>query len=343
MASYGADKLNDPAKAEPVVQRMIQLEPGEPTNYFALAKIYEDAGAYDEAEKMLVQAKTAKPSDPAVYMTLAGYYNRQGHFDKTIEALEERAAKEPNNPEAFYTIATYYWDEAYRDFKLKDNEKKDFVAKGIEAIDHALQLKPDYIEAIVYKGLLLRLQANLEKDPAKQQQLLKDATALSEKANAMRKAKTAGRRLNARKCREIDPPTDWIERPSGHPDGLLFCTDVTTLAVKSSRSFEPQSISEAMAAAHDGPPWRTHESHYLLSISDSSCLLRPAVAGRPRGRAGRHHRRDQRRRQGRAGRRHSGRHRARRAPAVGQHLRGGDAGRRTIRHARHARRRTVHR
>src|SRR4051812_21768561 len=192
VASYGADKLNDPAKAEPVVQRMIQLEPGEPTNYFALAKIYEDAGAYDEAEKMLVSAKNAKPGDPAVYMTLAGYYNRQGHFDKTIEALEERATKEPNNPEAFYTIATYYWDEAYRDFKLKDAEKKDFVAKGMAAVDHALQLKPDYVEAIVYKGLLLRLQANLEKDPAKQQQLLKDATSLSEKANTMRKAKTAG-------------------------------------------------------------------------------------------------------------------------------------------------------
>ena len=192
VASYGADKLNDPAKAEPVVQRMIQLEPGEPTNYFALAKIYEDAGAYDEAEKMLVQAKAAKPNDPAVYMTLAGYYNRQGHFDKTIEALEERATKEPSNPEAFYTIATYYWDEAYRDFKLKDAEKKDFVAKGLTAVDHALQLKPDYIEAIVYKGLLLRLQANLEKDPAKQQQLLKDAQALSEKANTMRKAKVAG-------------------------------------------------------------------------------------------------------------------------------------------------------
>jgi len=192
VAAYGPDKLNDPAKAEPVVQRMIQLEPGEPTNYFALAKIYEDAGAYDEAEKMLVSAKNAKPTDPAVYMTLAGYYNRQGHFDKTIEALEERAAKEPNNPEAFYTIATYYWDEAYRDFKLKDAEKKEFVNKGMTAVDHALQLKPDYVEAIVYKGLLLRLQANLEKDPAKQQQLLKDATALSEKANAMRKAKTAG-------------------------------------------------------------------------------------------------------------------------------------------------------
>ena len=63
-------------------------------------------------------------------MTLAGYYNRQGQFDKTIEALEAARRKEPNNPEAFYTIATYYWDEAYRDFKLKDAEKKDFVAQG---------------------------------------------------------------------------------------------------------------------------------------------------------------------------------------------------------------------
>ena len=192
VASYGADKLNDPAKAEPVVQRMIQIEPGEPTNYFALAKIYEDAGAYEEAEKMLVAAKNAKPTDSAVYMTLAGYYNRQGRFDKTIEALEERAAKEPNNPVAFYTIATYYWDEAYRDFKLKEAEKRDFVAKGMTAIDHALQIKPDDIDSTVYKGLLLRLQANLEKDPAKQQALLKEAQGLSEKANAMRKAKAAG-------------------------------------------------------------------------------------------------------------------------------------------------------
>lgn len=192
VASYGPDKLNDPAKAEPVVQRMIQLEPGEPANYFALAKIYEDAGAYEEAEKMLLWAKTAKPSDPAVYMTLAGYYNRQGHFDKTIEALEERAAKEPNNPEAFYTISTYYWDEAYRDFKLKEPEKRAFVQKGMEAVDHALQIKPDYMEALVYKGLLLRLEANLEKDPAKQQALLKQAEQLSQQATELRKKKAAG-------------------------------------------------------------------------------------------------------------------------------------------------------
>jgi tetratricopeptide (TPR) repeat protein len=192
VAAYRADKLNDPAKAEPVVQKMIQLEPGEPTNYFALATIYEEAGVYDEAENMLQAARKAKPSDPAVYLTLASYYNRQGQFDKTIEALEERAAKEPNNPEAFYTISVYYWEKAYRDFKLTEKEKKSFVDKGEAAVDKALKLKPDYVEAIVYKGLLLRLQANLEKDPARQQSLIKEAEALSAKAADLRKQKAAG-------------------------------------------------------------------------------------------------------------------------------------------------------
>ena len=192
-AAYGADKLNDPAKAEPVVQKMIQLEPGEPTNYFALAKIYEDAGAYPEAEQTLVNAKNAKPSDPAVYMTLAGYYNRQGQFDKTIEALEQRAKAEPTNPDAFQTIAAYYWDETRGDSALTEATKKEYIAKGMEAVDKALSLKADFVEAITFKGLLLRLQANLEKDPAKQQQLLKEATALGEKANDLRKQQTAGK------------------------------------------------------------------------------------------------------------------------------------------------------
>ncbi len=189
-AAYGPDKLNDPAKAEPIVQRMIQMEPGEPSNYFVLAKLYEDAAEYAEAEKVLLNARNAKPSDPAVYMTLAGFYNRQGQFDKTIEALEARAKAEPNNPDAFQTIAAYYWDETRGDASLTEAQKKDFVGKGLEAVDKAISMKSDFVEAITFKGLLLRLQANLEKDPAKQQALIKEATVLGDKANELRKAAT---------------------------------------------------------------------------------------------------------------------------------------------------------
>jgi len=192
VAAYGPDKLNDPSQAEPIVKQMIEMEPNEPTNYFALAKIYEDSGLYDEAEAALLKAREVRPNDPTVYTTLAGYYNRQGEFDKTIEALEARATKEPDNPEAFHTIATYYWDKAFRDFRLKDAEKREFVLRGIDASDRALKLKDDYIDALTYKNLLLRLQANLEKDPKVQKSLIDEADRLREEALQLQKKKTAG-------------------------------------------------------------------------------------------------------------------------------------------------------
>lgn len=190
--SYGAEKLNDPTQAEPIVKKMIEMEPDEPSNYYALAKIYEDAGNYEEAEKMLIGARDRRPKDSTTYMQLAGFYNRQGQFDKTIESLEARAAAEPNNPEAYYTIATYLWDKTFRDFRLKDADKRAYVEKGLAATDKAIAIKDDYLEAIVYKGLLLRLQANLEKDRAKQQALLREADALRDRAKALQKAKQAG-------------------------------------------------------------------------------------------------------------------------------------------------------
>ena len=75
---------------------------------------------------------------------------------------------------------------------VKEADKRNYVLKGLTAIDHAIQLKPDYVEAIVYKNLLLRSQALLEKDPAKQQALIKQADALRDKAEEIRKQKATG-------------------------------------------------------------------------------------------------------------------------------------------------------
>jgi len=192
VACYGQDKLNAPDKAEPILQKMIQMDPSDPANYFALAKIYEDAGSYDQAEATLLKARDARPKDPAVYMQIAGYYNRQGQFDKTIDALEQRAAADPQNPEGYYTISVYYWDKTFRDKTLKDADKRKYTAAGIQAADKAIKIKPDYLEAIVYKGLLLRVQATLEKDRKAQLELLKQADDLRDQAKALQKKKTQG-------------------------------------------------------------------------------------------------------------------------------------------------------
>jgi tetratricopeptide (TPR) repeat protein len=190
--AYGADKLNDPGQAEPLVQEMIKLEPTEPSNYYVLAKMYEDAGMYDRTEETLLKAKEARPNDPGVYMQLARFYNDMGDFDKTMAAHYDRVKVEPNNPEGYYTISVFFWDKVNKDFRLKEPEKRKYLDQGLEAANKALELNPNYIDALVYKGLILRSQAYIEKEPSKQNALIAEATQLRDKAEALRKKKAAG-------------------------------------------------------------------------------------------------------------------------------------------------------
>ncbi len=192
VAAYGPDKLNNPAEAEPVVKRMIEVDPGEPENYFALSKIYEDAGRYEEAEQALLKAKETKPSEPAVYLQLSGFYNRQGDFDKTMEPLHRAADLTPENPQGYHLVATYYEEKVRKDHRLAPKVAKDYVEKGIQAEDKALSLNKDYVDAMVYKNILLRHQAKFETDRAKQLDLIQQADELRNKAMELNKKKATG-------------------------------------------------------------------------------------------------------------------------------------------------------
>ena len=192
-AAYGSDKLNDPAKAEPVYQEIIALEPSEPANYLALAKLYEDSGRYDEAEALYDKASTVKPNDPSVLAAKAAYYNRQGDFPKTIAALEAAAALDPNNPEGYHRVAVFYWDKSRGDFRLSEATKREYITKGLAMEDKALSLNPDYMEAMTYKNILLRMQANIEKNPEKQKELINEADKLRNKVLEAQKRKQTGK------------------------------------------------------------------------------------------------------------------------------------------------------
>lgn len=179
---YGPEKLNSPEKAEAVGKQIVDLDPKDVNNYFGLAKLYEDAGRVDEAEQMLARAREVAPSNVDVQLQLAGFYNRQGNFDKTMEAFENRIQIEPNNPEAYHTVAGYFEEKVRKDYTLKPDVKATYIQRGLEASDKAIAIKGDYVDAMVMKNLLLRQQALVEKSPARQQELLKEANALRDKA-----------------------------------------------------------------------------------------------------------------------------------------------------------------
>ena len=192
VSAYGPDKLNDPALSEPVLRDMIQLEPGNPDNYFALASLYENAGLFEDAEAVFLEVRNMRGDDPVVYLQLAGFYNRAGEFEQTIDALEQRAAIEPDNPEAYYTISTYYWEKAFRDFRITQDQKADYIMAGLEAVDLALDLNDRYVDALVYKNILLRMQANMTEDLDEQEALIAEADELRDRAEQLQKEQREG-------------------------------------------------------------------------------------------------------------------------------------------------------
>jgi tetratricopeptide (TPR) repeat protein len=192
IAVYGAEKLDDFSKAEPIARELIAAEPDEPANYQALGRMYEDLGRYDEAEATFQKAIELRPKDGLGYQLLAAFHNRQGNFDKTMEAHYQRAAAEPNNPEAWHTIGGFYQDKVFREKKLPAKVALDYTMKGLEAEDKALQLNPEYFEALSFKNILLRQQALYEKDPAVQKRLITEAEGYYQKALEVQKKQNQG-------------------------------------------------------------------------------------------------------------------------------------------------------
>jgi len=158
---YGPDKINDPSRRSEMLQQMVLLEPDNPDNYFVLAALYEESGLATDAEMIFQAAVQLNENDPNGYLQLAGFYDRIGDFDSAIGQLQERARVEPDNPAAYYTISTFYWEKAFRDFRITQEQKAEYVVAGLDAADVAIGLNDRYVDALVYKNILLRMQAGM--------------------------------------------------------------------------------------------------------------------------------------------------------------------------------------
>jgi tetratricopeptide (TPR) repeat protein len=181
---------------------------------FALAKALEALGRTDEAEATLVDAKVMKPGE-ATYTELAGLYNRLGKFEKTMSVFQEWAAVDPTNKRIHYTIAASDWDRAYRTHTLTSEQKLALIAHGRKALDRALAIDPDYLDAVVYTGLLIRMEATLDTNPERQRALLFEAEQLQGAPKLNGNAPPPRVRLALKHRRRCHPPTGrWRAVPS---------------------------------------------------------------------------------------------------------------------------------
>ena len=111
-------------------------------------------------------------------------------FASKVAELERTAAQRPADAAAQHIVGTFYFEKT-RDPSLSADERRDYIARGLEAEDRALQINPDYIEALVYKNILLRTKALTEPDPAAKEALIREADGLRNRALQLQSSRAA--------------------------------------------------------------------------------------------------------------------------------------------------------
>ena len=101
----------------------------------------------------------------------------------------QRPPRDPISADAHHRAAVEYFEKVtVLDTTLSDAEKRRLILNGVAAEDRALAIQPDFVAALVYKNILLRMQANLTVDVHEKNDLLKQADALRSKVIAMKAA-----------------------------------------------------------------------------------------------------------------------------------------------------------
>ena len=168
LAGLYRDYLDDIEMAEHYFNRLIEMDPGNPARWYALGDVYErfhdpeENPLLERAIEVYQKPVEMDPDDPIAYRQVANLLNRYGRFDETMDWLARARDVDTQNPEGYYLIATYYWDKVYRDPDLTQRERRSYIDLGIGQLDAALELNDEYVDALVYKNLLLREKAKVE-------------------------------------------------------------------------------------------------------------------------------------------------------------------------------------
>jgi tetratricopeptide (TPR) repeat protein len=152
-----------------------------------LMSTYVNAKKFDEALAFIDRRIQEKPEEAAnLQRAKITILTQAGRLDQAFQLVQQLQGEE--RAQALYSIGVSAWDKVFHDPGTLDYESRGrLVDMGMDAIKKALDIKPDYFEAMVYYGLLYRQKAALETDPAKRLEDEQIAADWQQKAIALRK------------------------------------------------------------------------------------------------------------------------------------------------------------
>jgi tetratricopeptide (TPR) repeat protein len=159
-----------------------------------LVSMYLATERYDDAIAFYQQLVEENPNDAKAMQSLAQMYFKKGDVDNALKWLNRRLDVE-TAPEAkaevYYFIGVQAWDRSYNFPEIDLVERARIVEEGVDALNKALQIKPDYFEALSYLNLLYREKAKIDPDPVKKQEFTDTANRYLQQALELRKRSMA--------------------------------------------------------------------------------------------------------------------------------------------------------
>jgi tetratricopeptide (TPR) repeat protein len=170
-----------------------------------------------EQYKKVLDMNAAREQKVNAAKGIAYLYLNMKRFDDAKKYYRQAADMDPNDPEPYYSVGVIDWTACYQprmeeraklglkpdenlNPKNKDQKKvcaelkeknAPSIAEGIESLDKAIKLRPDYDDAMAYLNLMYREKADVECDDlAARQEDLKtadhwvDQTLITKKAKA---------------------------------------------------------------------------------------------------------------------------------------------------------------
>jgi tetratricopeptide (TPR) repeat protein len=158
----------------------------------ALINMYLNANRTSQAIDFFRSYLQAHPGDLEAVRSIATLYAKQGNFNESLNWYEKITLLDSKNPESYYVYGVVCYEKVAKNPPADPAEKISIITKGEGALQKAIQMKPDYFEAMAYLNLLYRQQAITETDPAKQQALIAEADKIRNAAvEIIRKKKAA--------------------------------------------------------------------------------------------------------------------------------------------------------
>jgi tetratricopeptide (TPR) repeat protein len=167
------------------------------------------------AEQAIAEFQEVLRDDPSSVGSITGIANlyfQMKQMDKAKEYYKKQIAMDPDNPEAHYSVGVIDWTLAYQprmelkarlklksDEPIKDAKERSALAEknaplideGMSSLNKAMQLRPDYDDAMAYLNLLYRERADIADSPNKRDEDIKTADSWMEKTLEIKKQKAA--------------------------------------------------------------------------------------------------------------------------------------------------------